>query len=459
MTRLGLIFVLAMTSLCAGQSDRRILVELDDELLWVAGQMELDVWAVLRDRGSLEVRVSPAELAELRELGDPVILIEDVYRDLAPPAPGGEPWTSYHDLEGAYALLDELHAAHPNTSELFEIGRSIEGRPIRGIRLGADGGIDDARPAILITGCHHAREWISVEVPLYLASRLLDEYGSSPRVTSLLDRGEIWIVPVTNPDGFKYTEIDRFWRKNRRNNEDGTFGVDLNRNYSFEWGHDNGSSGNTGSPTYRGPAPFSEPETQAIRDLYLQRDFAAGITYHSYSQYVMPPWGFTTDAPPGSEKMEALADGWADVLNDVGATPFGPYFSGRWGVLLYIGSGIFVDWVYGDRGVPSFIVELPPRFGGQGGFVLAPEHIVPTCEENYEGAIFMLEELFFEWCPSDCDRSTGHGALDVLDFVCFQEAFFAGSTLADCNADGELSVLDFVCFQLQFVDGCPWPDE
>jgi hypothetical protein len=234
--------------------------------------------------------------------------------------------------------------------------------------------------------------------------------------------------------------------------------VDLNRNYSYEWGNDDGSSGNPSSPTYRGPEPFSEPETQAVRDLYLERDFAAGITYHSYSQYVMSPWGYTTLAPPGSEKMEALVGEWRSLVNDASDGLFGPYVSGRWGVVLYIGSGIFVDWVFGEHGVPSAIVELPPRFAGQGGFELAEERILPTCEENWPGIVYAMTETFFDWCPADCDRSTGTGVLDVLDFVCFQQQFMAGGALADCNGDGALTILDFVCFQQAFVEGCPWPD-
>ena len=458
--------VLSVSMAAMGQvSERRILVEAGVGSAEAIGGMGLDVWTVRRDEGVMEVRVSEAELEALRAAGvdvevvDPDVYLTSARRRAEGPAPGGEPWTFYHDLEGADALLEELHAAHPNTSALFEFGETWEGRPMRGIRLSANAAdVNDARPAILITGCHHAREWISVEVPLYIATRMLESYGSDPEVTAIMDRGEVWIVPITNPDGFKFTEIDRYWRKNRRDNGNGTFGVDLNRNYSYEWGHDNGSSGNPGSPTYRGPAPFSEPETEAIRDLYLSRDFAAGITYHSYSQYVMSPWGYTTAPPPGSEKMEAWVDEWRSIVNDASDGLFGPYVSGRWGVVLYIGSGIFVDWVFGDRGVPSAIVELPPRTSGQGGFELASDRILPTCEENWPGIVYTMSEVFFDWCAADCDRSTGTGVLDVLDFVCFQQQFLAGAPLADCNGDGALSILDFVCFQQAFVEGCPWPD-
>jgi hypothetical protein len=458
---------LVAACIATGQdSHRRILIEANVAAAPTVGQLGLDVWSVQHDRGVMEVRVSPFELDGLRAAGiDPTVIDKDIYatsarRHEAHPAPAGEePWTTYHDLERAFQFMDELHAAYPNTSALFEFGATWEGRPMRGIRIGANAAtIDDRKPAILITGCHHAREWISVEVPLYILARMLESYGSDPQITAIMDRGEIWFVPITNPDGFKFTEIDRFWRKNRRVNGDGSFGVDLNRNYSYEWGHDNGSSGNPKSETYRGPKPFSEPETQAVRDLYLERDFAAGVTYHSYAQYVMSPWGYTTQPPPGSDKMEDLVGAWATIVNDAGDNPFGPYVSGRWGVVLYIGSGIFVDWVFGDRGVPGAIVELPPRTNQQGGFELPPQYILPTCEENYPGAVYMIEQTFFDWCPSDCNRTTGTGRLDILDFVCFQQAFVAGAAHADCNQDGVLTIEDFICFQEAFVAGCPWPD-
>jgi murein tripeptide amidase MpaA len=125
-----------------------------------------------------------------------------------------------------------------------------------------------------------------VEVPLYVAKHLAENYATDPHIRDLVDQAEVWIVPLLNPDGLEYTiHFYRYWRKNMRDNENRTYGVDPNRNYDYMWGNDNeGSSAISSSYVYRGPAPFSEPETQAIRDLFAQRDFQVSINYHNYSQ-------------------------------------------------------------------------------------------------------------------------------------------------------------------------------
>ena len=96
-------------------------------------------------------------------------------------------------------------------------------------------------------------------VPMYIADRLVSDYDTDPVIQDLVDRVEFIIVPIVNPDGYVHTwGPDRLWRKNRRDNGHGTFGVDPNRNWDFGWGGA-GSSGITNSETYRGTAPFSEP--------------------------------------------------------------------------------------------------------------------------------------------------------------------------------------------------------
>ena len=113
---------------------------------------------------------------------------------------------------------------------------------------------------VVFVGLHHAREWLTPEMCLALAEHLLDAYGSDVELTSCLNNLEIWIIPVLNPDGYHHTRVaDRYWRKNRRNNGDGTFGVDLNRNYSYQWGGGSGIEGSTltADDTYQGPSPFS----------------------------------------------------------------------------------------------------------------------------------------------------------------------------------------------------------
>jgi hypothetical protein len=132
-----------------------------------------------------------------------------------------------------------------------------------------------------------------------LINYLTTNYGSDSRVTDLLNTVEVWIVPVGNPDGYQYTfTTERLWRKNLRdNNGDGQIavgdGVDINRNFPSHWGYDNEGSSPSGSDdTYRGSAPGSEPETQAVMDFISNNDFKFILSYHTYSNLILYPWGW-----------------------------------------------------------------------------------------------------------------------------------------------------------------------
>ena len=131
------------------------------------------------------------------------------------------------------------------------------------VELSDHPGVDEGEPEVLITSVHHAREPAGLTTVLYTLWYLLEQYGADPEVTYLLDHRRLFVVPVLNPDGYVYNETTNpngggYWRKNRRNNG-GSFGVDLNRNYGYEWGYDDvGSSPSPSSETYPGPAPFSD---------------------------------------------------------------------------------------------------------------------------------------------------------------------------------------------------------
>lgn len=161
-------------------------------------------------------------------------------------------------------------------ARVYTIGTSIENRPILALKLSLTPGSDDpGRPEVVYVGCHHAREWISVEVPLRLAEYVVCAAATAvPRVVALLQVVELWFIPVLNPDGyaFSYTSPGgRYWRKNRRVNWDRSVGVDINRNYGYLWGGA-GASDSPSSELYRGAAPYSEPEVQALRDFLGYRD-------------------------------------------------------------------------------------------------------------------------------------------------------------------------------------------
>jgi murein tripeptide amidase MpaA len=299
-------------------------------------------------------------------------------------------WSVYH----SYADVESgLRSLERGIAKVQSIGVSVEGRQIWAIKISDDPNTNDpSKPDILFVGCHHAAEWISVEVPLYIAANLVQRYTTDTSTRTLIDNAEIWIVPVLNPDGFEYSRsnpINRFWRKNRRDNGDGTFGVDINRNYGYQWGLDTDTSGTSGSswaPDYRGPIEFSEPETRAMRDLISSpsNEFKALITYHSFSQLVLYPWGYTNEPAPDSGQMNVLAKNMAELVHSVQGAGYTVKQASR----LYLASGDLTDWAYGTKRIPSFTIELRPLYEPP-GFFLPTDQILPTCEENWPAAVYL----------------------------------------------------------------------
>jgi carboxypeptidase T len=249
------------------------------------------------------------------------------------------------------------------------------------VKISDDPERDDGEPGVLILGCHHAREWISVDVPLLLARYLAENAASDPTVRSLLARGEIWIVPLVNPDGLEYSiDVYRYWRKNRRANSDGSFGVDLNRNYGYMWGLDDaGSSPSPLSEVFRGTSAFSEPETRAVRDLFLSREFRAVVSYHSFSQTILYPWGYA-DVP--TDRDDLLREIGLEMAGLMEAVNGRAYFCGRAASALYVTNGDLTDWTFAETGVPSYTIELPPVDIESGGFFNAGEEIEGIFREN-----------------------------------------------------------------------------
>jgi hypothetical protein len=298
----------------------------------------------------------------------------------------------YHTYDEMVVELEELAATYPDRCRLETIGQSVEGRAIHALKISDDPFIEDAsEPDVLIVGNHHARELMSVEVPLYVAHHLLSQASNSRLVDELVRNREIWIVPMLNPDGHVFQEIEQEtpgWRKNRRPNPDGSIGVDLNRNYGTMWGHDDvGSSPDPVSQTYRGSAAFSEPETQAIRQWTESHDFVIAVSYHSFGELVLYPWGWTdVETTPDHPVFVALAD---SMVRDNGYRP-GNAYNG----VIYLTNGDFDDWMYGatsaskPRQTFSFTVEL--NSAAQGGFWPDESLIQPTCDRLLSLNLFAI---------------------------------------------------------------------
>ena len=353
----------------------------------------LDIWEV--DQGRVIARVYDWQILDLKGKGYSVELLRE--KRIETKAVPVSSQTAYHSYSSLKTDLQNLVDQYPNITKLYDIGDSwektvgIADRDILAIKISDNvTNEEDDEPDILFMGGIHAREWISVEVPFYLAKYLLDLYGTDQKVKQLVDSREIWIVPLVNPDGLEYSRTyDRNWRKNCRDNGDGTFGVDPNRNFGYNWGL-TGSSGDSAKETYRGVAPFSEPETQAIRDFVATHEFYASISYHSYSQLVLYPWGYTKDAAPHKEQLSKIAEDMANAIKDV----HGMNYTHRQASNLYRASGDSDDWLYGAYNIAAFTVELRPKTlwdcGGK-PFELPEDQIIATCEENLPAALYLIE--------------------------------------------------------------------
>jgi hypothetical protein len=231
---------------------------------------------------------------------------------------------------------------------------------------------DEDEPALFFCGAHHAREPLSVETTMSVLLDVLTSYGSDTFITDIVDNTAIWFVPMLNPDGHKvvWDQLDVWWRKNiRDNNNNHTFstdnyygsgndGVDLNRNYGFSWGYMSASDA-INSVTYHGPEAFSEPETQLFRDLLTAHPFVAGISYHTYSELVLYPYGYIGNiSAPDVQELSALAIEMAELIQADNGGHYTPQPS--WA--LYPASGGLDDWAYGARGIFSYTVELGTSF-------------------------------------------------------------------------------------------------
>lgn len=296
----------------------------------------------------------------------------------------------YHSYKELETDLIALENSYPHLAKVFDIGNSLEKRNIYALKISDNVNLDEGEAEVFFVGCHHAREWISVEVPFLIGKYLVENYEKSTRIKELVDQSEIWIVPLLNPDGLEYSiHVYRYWRKNRRNNSDGTYGVDLNRNYSYNWGYDDeGSSPHPSSGTYRGTSPFSEPETQVIRDFFAQRNLQAALSYHNYSQIILYPWSYTTEATNRDELLDEMASEMSRLMKDVNGSFYG---YGQAGSYLYLSNGDTADWAFGTYGIPSFTIELPPVDVLHGGFFNAEEDIRSIFEENLPAALFLID--------------------------------------------------------------------
>lgn len=297
-------------------------------------------------------------------------------------ADGYQVWRSYDQPGGFKDQAFDLAKRHPRLLKVAVIGFSDQGRPIVAVKLTRDANRipDGTRPAVLYVALQHAREWIGPEVAWRLVKHLIDGYGHDARLTRLVDERELWFVPVANPDGYEHTFTpgNRLWRKTLRdNNGNGAFdpgdGVDANRNYPSHWGYDDeGSGAEPASWTYRGPAPASEPETQAITELLGRVPFTFMVNYHSVAELILYGLGWQVETTSPDTPLHV-------ALAGAPGRPAIPGFKPQLSARLYTTNGETCDTAISLFRTTCFTPELSDG-GSGGGFVFPDDEALVEAE-------------------------------------------------------------------------------
>jgi len=397
--------------------------------------------------GEADYRVKASDLPLLNQAGIPYrVMIDDVQAlidaeqsEINDPFRDRAFFDAYQNYPAVSDYVNTLAASYPTFVTRISLGNSIQGREIFGFRLTSPvppiGG-SPRKPVVFFNSVQHAREWIGVMVDMYIATQFLSQYPSNATIKSLLDTYEFVFVPLSNPDGYNITwTTNRMWRKNARNISGSIRGVDLNRNWSVGWGLNPGSSGSSTNDTYRGASPFSEPETQALRDYALSvPKLVAAIDFHSYSQLVLRPWTYQYVLPSGIAGFDRIG---AAMVNAIASSTGASYVYGGPDIL-YLASGTAPDWFYGTTGAVALTIEL--RDTGQNGFILPVSQIVPSGNDGLAAAIALVNGL----CRADLNRDN---VVDDSDFVLFATSYDALATnTADFTGDALSDDYDFVIF-------------
>lgn len=312
-----------------------------------------DIYNVVHGK-FVEVLAYPARVESLEESDLKIEFIANSFKELIE-RELGEQLSEYHNYETTYQELTSIahDPKYPPIARLDTIGHSLDRRVIGALKISDNPEIDEDEPIILIAGCHHGNEILSVEAPLVFIHYLVDNYGTDPEITHWVDSYEIWFIPLVNPDG----------RENlRRSNNNG---VDLNRNYSFQF-----LSGGT-----HGTEPFSEPETRAVRDFAAAHPPMLSLTYHTSGQLVLYSWTHTDALAPDMPILAQIGGTVADSLN----------YTLRQGGHWYFTEGEYCDFMYGVYGCMAFTIEMYNRQS-------PPASVIDqVMERNVPGFIALME--------------------------------------------------------------------
>ncbi|HIF27880.1 MAG TPA: hypothetical protein EYQ40_05020, partial [Candidatus Marinimicrobia bacterium] len=347
--------------------------------------------------------------------------------------------------------LDELYADYPELiTEKVSLGQTLEGRDIWMVKVSDNPELDEDEPEMLYTGLHHAREPMSYMNLFYFMNWLTENYGIDPEATALVNSRELYFIPAVNPDGLVYNQQiasngGGMQRKNRRETCSSTpDGIDLNRNYSYMWGYDNsGSSPDGCSETYRGTAPFSELETQAVQNFVEAHDFKIALNYHSYGNLFIRPFGYDPDLSLPEEDFEIFIE-YGEAMTQYNGYLFGTGIE----TVGYTVNGEACDWMYGEHGIYAYTPEVG---NNSDGFWPATSRIVPLAEEN------LFPNKFAAWAVGakyDVNFSIEDGPYEPGNSYSTDLSIF-NSGLANSNGQLTLSInspQNYLSFETPSVD-------
>ena len=296
----------------------------------------------------------------------------------------------YHTYEKIIQKLNNYVKEYPDLISMQKIGQTSQlQKEIWAIKISKNVEKEEGEPAILFNGGIHSCELAGIEICLTLIDSLLLNYEKNNRVTNWIAKNEIWFIPVINVDGHHVVtqNIDPRWRKNvRDNNGNGILyeynidGIDLNRNFDFNWAF--GGSGESDNGRYRGEHPFSESECVAVRELALKQKFLLAVTYHSQGEVVFYPWDWRGRKAPDDKLLTKMAKGLAESIKTLKGDSTYKAFYGAGTV------GQTYPWLYGTIGTLDFIVET-----GLGRYIFPADELKNIIKSNLEGAFFMLDKM------------------------------------------------------------------
>lgn len=395
---LVLILILIGTTLFAQTDPRRsVLIRIDNikpQALLKHTFLSYDEYdyrsivSVVRDTAF--VLVTPAELNLLRERGVACQIVLEDTSELAlirraMYGPGLRLEKPYHSYGEILREIESLQQRFPTLVQRIQIGTTAgRQQPIYAVKVSKDVKRFDGRPAILIDGCHHSNEVLGAEICTAALHELVEQYGMDTDITRWVDMFQIYIIPVVNVDGHDIVSSgqDPRWRKNARDTDGNGMlnfpdGIDINRNYDFNWAH--GGSDEPNSGRYRGPMPFSEPEPRALATFAQQKRFVLSITYHSQGEVIFYPWNWGGRKAPDDALLTEMARGLAGSI---------PTMRGDTSYKAEYGAGTVgqsYPWLYGRLGTLDFIVET-----GNGASIFPPHEVEGIVKANLKGIHYML---------------------------------------------------------------------